>query len=117
MVLHLRRQLLIPLYIPHMETLTYWSLPGCSLVCWSGSGADWLAGRTLSGVPFTLELHKFSRDRDRLLMAASFTLPLLLLLLLLWIFPATVPFPAGSWKTITIKHVYAILQEQNIQTT
>jgi hypothetical protein len=50
-------------------------------------------------------------------MAASFTLPLLLLLLLLWIFPATVPFPAGSWKTITIKHVYAILQEQNIQTT
>jgi hypothetical protein len=77
-----------------METLTYWSLPCCSLVCWSGSGADWLAGRTLSDVPFTLELHRFSRERDRLLMAASFTLPLLLLLL--WIFPATAPFPTGS---------------------
>lgn len=65
-------------------------------VCWSGSGASWPAGRMLSDGPFTLELHKFSRERDRLLMAASFMLPLLLLLLLLWILPATAPFPAGS---------------------
>jgi len=78
------------------QILTYCSLPRCSLVGWSES-EDGLVGRTLSDGQFPFTLHKFSRERDRLVTATSFTLPpALLLLLLLWTFPATALFPTGS---------------------